>query len=81
MKAEEELTLPPWEKFLKYGLFPFKLTLHLILVGLVTSSVLIVNISFSGYSRAIWMSAVNILYPPGTFCYDDMVCKCKLTQL
>lgn len=67
MKAEEELTLPPWEKFLKYGLFPFKLSIHLALLAIVTSLVLLVNISFSGYSRAIWMSMVNVLYPPGKY--------------
>ena len=64
MKAEEELTLPPWEKFIKFGLFPFKLTIHIALLAIVTTLVLLVNIAFSGYSRAVWSSAVHILFPP-----------------
>lgn len=66
MQAEEELSLPPWEKFVKYRLFPYKLCLHLSLVCLITSLVVIINLAFSGYSRTIWQTSVNILYPEGT---------------
>jgi len=65
MQAYEELELPPWEKCRRYGLFPYKLCLHIVLVGLVTSLVIIINSSFSSYSRSIWISSVNILYPEG----------------
>lgn len=65
MTPEEELELPPWEKFSRYGLFPYKMCLHFLLIALVTSLVVIVNISYASYSRAVWLSAANILFPPG----------------
>jgi hypothetical protein len=64
MDIFEELELPPWEKFRRYGLFPYKMCLHLSLTAIITSLVIIINISFASYSRSIWLSAVNILYPP-----------------
>lgn len=65
MQAQEELELPPWEKFLKYNKFPYKLILHFIIVGFLTTSVLIVNLTYASYSRSLWLSAVNDLYPSG----------------
>lgn len=65
MDLFEELELPPWEKFRRYGLFPYKMLLNLSLTILITTVVIILNISFSNYSRSIWLSAVNIFYPNG----------------
>eukprot|EP01039_Chlorochromonas_danica_P011155 gene11155-12434_t len=63
MNAQEELELPPWEKFRRYGYFPFKLVLHVSLVALVTALVFITNITFAPYSRAMWTSTVSLLFP------------------
>jgi hypothetical protein len=65
MELAEELELPPWEKFRKYGLFPYKMVLHIFIVILITILVLTTNISYASYSRAVWLSAANILFPPG----------------
>ncbi len=67
MDLFEELELPPWEKFRRYGLFPFKMVLNITLTVLITVVVILINISFANYSRSIWLSAANILFPPGKY--------------
>lgn len=63
MNLQEELELPPWEKYIRYGYFPYKLVLHVSIVAVVTALVVITNLTFAGYSRSIWASTVNILFP------------------
>ena len=64
MSPEEELELPPWTKYSRYGLFPSKLVLHLLLLVLVTFQAVSVNVLFAPYSRSMWSSAVSIFFPP-----------------
>ena len=65
MRPDEELELPPWTKFRKYGIFPTKLVLHLTLVILVTVQAFVLNEGFSTYSRAMNDAVVDIFYPEG----------------
>lgn len=64
MELSEELELPPWEKFRLYGKFPWKLCLHFGLVALVTALVITTNLSYAAYSRSVWLTIANVLYPP-----------------
>jgi len=63
MTPEEELELPPWTKFAIYGVFPWKLLLHVLLLVLVTFQAVSVNALFAPYSRAMWSSVTNIFFP------------------
>lgn len=65
MELAEELELPPWEKFRRYGHFPFKLVLHITLVALVSTLVIATNLSYAAYSRSVWLGIANIMYPAG----------------
>ncbi|GMH56905.1 hypothetical protein TrRE_jg2546 [Triparma retinervis] len=49
----ETLLLSPWEKFAKYNKFPFKFTIHLLLLFLVTLQVIVFNLQDAVYSRTM----------------------------
>jgi hypothetical protein len=63
MTPADELELPPWTKFSLYGMFPWKLVLHVLLLLVVTFQAFAVNILFAPYSRAMWSSVVQIYFP------------------
>ncbi len=63
MHAFEELELPPWEKFKKYGIFPTKLCIHVSITVMLTTIALIENDTFATYSRSVWSSSANIFFP------------------
>lgn len=65
MDAEEYLSLPPWQKFSKYGMIPYKMLLHLALLSLVTTQCVLSNREMSSYSQSIWNSVPNIFFRPG----------------
>lgn len=68
MQAFEELELPPWEKFRRFGIFPTKLCIHVSITVLLTMIALIENDTFSIYSRSVWASTASIFFPPS---YSD----------
>ena len=72
MELSEELELPPWEKFRLYGKFPWKLCLHFGLVALVTALVITTNLSYAAYSRSVWLTIANVLYPPSKIIYRGL---------
>jgi len=59
MTTRERLFLTPIEKFVKYGLVPWKLVLNVALVILVTSQVVIINTQESSYVQS---AARNFYY-------------------
>lgn len=64
MSPEDELELPPWTKYSRYGEFPFKLMLHMLLLVTITFQAFSINIFFAPYSRAMWAAMVEIYFPP-----------------
>jgi len=64
MDHEDYLSLPPWEKFRKYGHFPWKLLLHSSLLILVTTQSILSNREFAAYSQSIWNSIPHLFFPP-----------------
>ncbi len=48
----EHLTLSPWQKFIKYRRFPFKLTINLVVTSLITAFIVINNIQYADYVNA-----------------------------
>lgn len=73
MELSEELELPPWEKFRLYGKFPWKLCLHFGLVALVTALVITTNLSYAAYSRSVWLTIANVLYPPSKLIHSGLL--------
>ena len=65
MKPLEELELPPWTKWKKYGIFPTKMIIHLCLVILVTAQAFVLNESFSTYSRSMSLAVADVFFPQG----------------
>lgn len=77
MKHTEELELPPWEKFNKYGIFPTKLVIHILLLIILTVEAILSNADFSNYSRSVSNSIDNLFLPPDYTDYQTSLCSDK----
>jgi hypothetical protein len=77
MKHTEELELPPWEKFNKYGIFPTKLVVHILLISILTVEAILSNADFSNYSRSISNSIDNLFLPPDYTDFQSGLCSDK----
>ena len=64
LSVREKLELSPWAKWSLYGYFPWKMSLHVTLVVLITVQATLVNMHYAAYSRAVGRSFVNLFSPP-----------------
>ena len=65
MSEAERAFLNPWEKHQKHSRFPFKFTLHTLLVLLVTAQLLVFNLQDALYSRTMHKGFKFFFMPEG----------------
>jgi len=63
MTTRERLFLTPVEKFMKYGIVPWKLIINVLLVVAVTSLVVVTNTQESNYLQAASRNFYFFFYP------------------
>ena len=65
MREADRAFLNPWEKHHKHSRFPFKFTLHTLLVLLVTAQLLVFNLQDALYSRTMHKGFKFFFMPEG----------------